>query len=47
MVLLIPVVMGLILLWVSGTTTLSRTSRAAAYVTLSDLIDGKLAKRES
>ncbi len=38
--LIVAIAIGLYGIWVMGTTTLSRTSRAAAYVTLADLIDG-------
>jgi cation transporter-like permease len=47
MVAIVAIVIVLGLLMVSGRTTLSRTSRAAAYVTLADLIEGKVWKRQA
>jgi hypothetical protein len=41
------IVIVLALLAASGTTVLSRTSRAAAYVTLADLIEGSGWKRKA
>jgi len=44
-IVVIVVVLGILV--ASGRTTLSRTSRAAAYVTLADLIEGKVWKRQA
>jgi hypothetical protein len=47
MVAVVAILMVLGLLVASGRTTLSRTSRAAAYVTLADLIEGTGWKRKA
>jgi hypothetical protein len=39
--LIVAIVAALGALWASGTTALSRTSRATAYVILADVIEGK------
>ncbi len=43
----LAIVTVLVLLALSGRTVLSRTSRAAAYVTLADLIEGTIRKRKA
>jgi hypothetical protein len=44
---IVAIVMLLGLLAAGGRTVLSRTSRAAAYVTLADLIEGTVWKRKA